>query len=69
MATTKRARSQPEISKQGAKEPAAHKSARIHPLRGELPLSERYAAGKAHFRCRPREIGRAIRRIPERWSW
>jgi uncharacterized protein (DUF2252 family) len=47
MATTKSARSQPDIGKQGAKEPATQTGARIHPLRGELPLSERYEAGKA----------------------
>jgi hypothetical protein len=47
MATTKVARSQPETHEQGAKKPAAHPSVRIEPLRGELPLSERYAAGKA----------------------
>ena len=44
MATTKSARSQPDIGKQGAKEPATQTGARIHPLRGELPLSERYEA-------------------------
>ena len=47
MATTKVERSQPETHKRGAKEPAAHPIVRIQPLRGELPLSERYAAGKA----------------------
>jgi uncharacterized protein (DUF2252 family) len=41
MASTKRARSQSKITKPATKE------TRVHPLRGELPLSERYAAGKA----------------------
>jgi len=60
MATTRRARSQPEITKQGAKESASQPSVRIGPLRGELALSERYES---------MEIGLAAPGIPDRLSW